>query len=98
MDFKVHLDPSTRMWLVALARANNTTPNFILEEAAFCFANSAGRRTGSWEADTGGNMLTACGFQKEIPGAVLDHVRRVDAARNERIMQRIRQQQEATKP
>jgi hypothetical protein len=77
----VRLDLSTWRWLQALARANKSaeilmspsTPAGLLEQAAFCFADAAGRRTGSWEADVGRSMLVSSGFQEELSAA--DHAR-----------------------
>lgn len=72
---KVKIDASTHRWLRALAKANSNTQlnankitaAHLIERAAFCFGDAAGRRDGSWEADVGINMLMACGYQEKIP-------------------------------
>jgi len=38
----------------------------LLRNAAFCFADYAGRRDGSWEADAGRNLLMSAGYQEMI--------------------------------
>lgn len=71
----VRLDESTHRWLSELAKANSNTelnPGKInmaqlLAKAAFCFADHAGRREGSWEADVGRNLLLAAGYQQRPP-------------------------------
>lgn len=81
---KVKLDASTWRWLRAYAKANSNTqlnnhkvtPEDLLEQAAFCFGDAAGRRDGSWEADVGGNMLIASGFQAKIAA---DKIQRLQA-------------------
>jgi hypothetical protein len=70
----VYLDSSTHRWLTALAKANSKTdlnPGKVnaaqlLAQAAFCFADHAGRRHGSWEAEAGRAMLFASGYQQPI--------------------------------
>ncbi|HVV01766.1 MAG TPA: hypothetical protein VHH88_10425 [Verrucomicrobiae bacterium] len=71
----VKVDESTYRWLKALANANSNsqlnqhkvTPAELLAQAAFCFADYAGRREGSWEAEVGRNLLMASGYQESIP-------------------------------
>ena len=71
---KVTMDASTWRWLRALARAHEksdlplapATPAGLLAQAAFCFADAAGRRPGSWEADVGRSMLISSGFQEDL--------------------------------
>lgn len=66
----VTVDASTWRWLGALARANQkadmllapSTREGILAQAAFCFADAAGRRTGSWEASVGQSLLDSSGY------------------------------------
>ena|SRR5258706_389946 len=60
----VDIDPSTFRWLTALAKANEVTPGTLLAQAAFCMADYAGRRPGSWEAGQAGEMLVASGWPK----------------------------------
>ncbi len=61
----VQVDPSTLRWLIALARANKVEPATLLAQAAFCMADYAGRRVGSWEASQAGEMLVASGWQEQ---------------------------------
>lgn len=87
----VEVDVSSWRWLRALARANaksdlplaNSTPEGILAQAAFCFADAAGRRSGSWEADVGRNLLYSSGFQTGPTGAACILCRLADARENE---------------
>lgn len=74
----VELDPSTLRWLQAFARSQGgtlsgtATAESILAQAAFCIADYAGRRPGSWEADVAGNMMIASGWQDATaPAAAL---------------------------
>lgn len=70
----VKVDESTHRWLEAFAEANcNTelTPRQIdasdlLAQAAFCIADYAGRRVGSWEADAGRQLMISSGFHETI--------------------------------
>lgn len=70
----VEVDESTYRWLELFAKANCNTlvhereigPSDLLKQAAFCFADSAGRRDGSWEAGVGRTLLQASGFQGQI--------------------------------
>jgi hypothetical protein len=92
----VKVDDSTYRWLAALAKANSinnecgmedqSTPGGLLAQAAFCFADHAGRRTGSWEAYVGRQMLDASGFQNEVSYKDNDRCAAQDAARNSELM------------
>jgi hypothetical protein len=69
----VKVTDSTFRWLTALAKANSEnaagiepTASALLSQAAFCFADYAGRRPGSWEADVGGSLLRSSGIHNEI--------------------------------
>ena len=94
---RVEVDDSTYRWLVALAKANavnnkcgmelDSTPGGLLAQAAFCFADYAGRRTGSWEADVGGNLLIASGFQNAVVYEAYDRCTARDDADNRRLME-----------
>ena len=57
---------STHRWLTAFAKANGITAGELLAQAAFCFADHAGRRSGSWEGSVAGDMARSCGYQQEI--------------------------------
>lgn len=78
--FTVRVSPSTARWLRALARAGKPrwekgrkpdpcTPEELLEQAAFCMADCAGRRTGSWEADVARTLLFSSGFNTQASTA-----------------------------
>jgi hypothetical protein len=73
---------STHRWLHALAKANKTTIDDLLTQAAFCFADHAGRREGSWEADVAGSMLRSSGFQLGIPDDRKDLLQEMDENEN----------------
>ena len=70
----VNLDESTHRWLTELAKANSGTelnPGQVsaaklIAQAAFCMADYAGRRPGSWEADVARSLLFASGYQSPI--------------------------------
>lgn len=62
----IKVSASTARWLTALAEANNVTPGQLLEQAAFCMSDYAGRRTGSWESAVARELLVSCGYQKDI--------------------------------
>lgn len=88
----VELDVSTWRWLRALARANSNSKPFneghtvtaeeMLAQAAFCFADAAGRRTGSWEASVGQSMLDSSGYQASVPYSDYDRCQRLDEEAN----------------
>jgi len=59
---EVPLDESTHNWLLELAKANNVQVCDLLAQAAFCFADNAGRREGSWEASAARAMLVSSGY------------------------------------
>lgn len=72
VSIRLRVDPPTARWLRALARANaghlevrERGVAAILEQAAFCLADCAGRRTGSWEAQVARELLTSSGFVSE---------------------------------
>lgn len=89
---KVKVDVSTWRWLRALARANSKATEFqpaaklteadILAQAAFCFADAAGRRAGSWEASVGQSLLDSSGFQQTVTGADWQRCEKLDAIAN----------------
>ncbi|HLP00630.1 MAG TPA: hypothetical protein VK163_01295 [Opitutaceae bacterium] len=71
--FTVRVSPSTARWLRALARAGKPrwekgkradpcTVAELLEQAADCMADCAGRRPGSWEADVARSLLESSGL------------------------------------
>lgn len=74
---------STRRWLNAIAKVNNTIPKALLEQAAFCIADYAGRRPGSWEAEVGRQLMSPSEFQKEISERTYSTLRRQDDSENE---------------
>ncbi len=82
--------PSTYCWLRALSRANKKAPLAVagssveemLEQAAFCLADCAGRRTGSWEADVARSLLTSSGYRTEADSRDSDRCHRYDEAEN----------------
>lgn len=84
----VEVDASTYRWLRALGRANDKAPNRlgeagaegILAQAAFCIADCAGRRTGSWEASVAESLLTSSGYVTEVPYPESERCRRYDEA------------------
>ncbi len=89
----VRVSPSTARWLRALARAGKPswekgrkpdpcTPEELLEQAAFCMADAAGRRTGSWEADVARSLLMSSGLPTEPRPADSDRCHRAENAAN----------------
>lgn len=88
---KVEISASTFRWLRALARGNSKTemnPGVVtvedlLAQAAFCMADAAGRRTGSWEADVAQRMLESSGYQAGPDWEEADRCRKLDNAENE---------------
>lgn len=83
----VTVDDSTYRWLLELANANGVnigeieaTPAGLLAQAAFCFADYAGRRPGSWEADVGGSLLNSSGVHATIGWEAFDRCLKVDQA------------------
>lgn len=89
---RVRVSESTHRWLSALAAANvenragvGSTAADLLAQAAFCFADYAGRRTGSWEAGVGGAMLISSGIQNPVSAKASDRCCAQDeAARGKR--------------
>ena len=85
----VQLDASTWRWLSALAKANSNTqlnqhkvtPQELLAQAAFCFADYAGRRDGSWEAHAGAQLLTPSGYQEKINRVLVERLQKREGAR-----------------
>lgn len=85
----VKLDPSTHRWLNALAKANShtelnagtVTPEKLLAQAAFCIADYAGRRDGSWEADVARSLLLASGYQQLMSAAQQQRLSRWEESR-----------------
>jgi hypothetical protein len=83
----VKLDLSTWRWLNALANANSftefhdheVTAAELLTQAAFCMADFAGRRIGSWEAEAGRNLLIASGYQGKIDPSKADKLHQVES-------------------
>src|SRR2546423_1916700 len=73
----VKVDESTYRWLSAFAsvqgkdenttKSRRATPAKLLAQAAFCMADYAGRRDGSWESDVAKQLLYASGFQGTLP-------------------------------
>lgn len=65
----VTVSAGTLEWLQKLAfnmsrgpaAPTGTTVEELLAQAAFCFADAAGRRPGSWEAGVGREMLRSSG-------------------------------------
>ncbi len=78
----VKVDESTFRWLNELAKAQRNrevTAAEFLAQAAFCMADYAGRREGSWEADLGRNLLKAS-YQADIPLRVRFRLSKWEAA------------------
>jgi hypothetical protein len=92
----VEVDPSTYRWLSALAKANSfnsihnheVTPAELLAQAAFCLADYAGRRTGSWEANVGWNLAIPSGYQELVPMNKAAMLQRIDRNAEKRWMAR----------
>ncbi len=88
----VKVDESTYRWLTALAKANNPNELYpepvdagkLLTQAAFCMADYAGRREGSWEADVARQLLIASGYQKQVSYQVQGQLLRWEDKRNAR--------------
>jgi hypothetical protein len=67
----IQVDADTYQWLKRLENdlqhvhfpGEKVTMQALLQQAAFCFADHAGRRTGSWEADVGGRLLQSSGYE-----------------------------------
>jgi hypothetical protein len=83
-EIAVKLDPSTRSWLLALARKNKTTAAALLAQAAFCFADAAGRRRGSWEADVANSLLVSSGFSASVSDSDFNLCHHLDVQRMNR--------------
>lgn len=83
VTIKVELDASTHRWLNELAATNShtelnagtVTAGQLLQQAAFCMADHAGRRHGSWEADVARQLLFASGYQQAIGALKQDQLR-----------------------
>ncbi len=88
----VEVDASTWRWLRAFARANSNTDIHpgkvteadILAQAAFCVADHAGRRNGSWEASVAQSMMDASGYQESVGYPDYDLCLGWDTKENER--------------
>lgn len=91
ITYRVRVDHATARWLNALARANSAHRDVrvrgfaaLLEQAAFCLADCAGRRTGSWEADVARTMLIACGYVSSATERDLERLHAADRRDSQR--------------
>jgi len=84
----VYLDLSTHRWLAAYAKANSgdhrlgygparrVTARKLLTHAAFCVADFAGRKPGSWQALGALHIMMPAGYQERIAADVLAKLER----------------------
>lgn len=77
------MSASTKQWLLAFVKANNVTVEEMLAQAAFCIADYAGRREGSWEAGVGGDLVMASGYQEAITSEERERLYKREEAANE---------------
>lgn len=92
----VKVDESTFRWLKAFAKAQSgstlnpekVTAGDLLGSAAFCIADHAGRRTGSWEAEVGRQMMVSSGYQNSIEGPALSDLHQDDEVENQAARER----------
>jgi len=84
---KLELDASTHRWLTAFAQANSNQPPLnagkvtvaaLLSQAAFCMADYAGRRPGSWEASVAEGLLLSSGFQTRLPWSQQEKIHKLE--------------------